>query len=377
MSKKGFFAVSLPVLHRILEQGGDAGDLIVYLVLANHTTGWGKWKYQTSTAGASAMNRKTGVTYEKAKLRLNWLQEQGFIQSGEAVKGVPSPVPSGAKRQRDAIKVQWVLGKLGSKGRVYLAHSLIEGVGQGKKNRPLVRLWEEIKTGPCATIMDARTDAFLLLMHCYVEQSIQDYGGINPSVLRNEWQEGEPLDVLDVPLDNALVMELEQPEGQAGETASLAFIERVLPYVSKDDRPKRFWNAFNNLKRLGFMYEVIEVWHDNPLENPRAELFYPLYIRDYHARQSEPYCQRDIHGFLDTARYLDGFAMHELLKEAQERETFRLIRTEGGKECAIGTYRLRFRPSTEDTGKGMKQEAERAEHWKQVLERAAIERGTG
>jgi len=370
MSEKGFFAVSLPVLNRIVKQGGDVSDLMTYLVLAKHTTGWGKWKYQTSTAGAKAVSKKTGLTYRQAQVRLDWLQEHGFIQPGGA-EGIPSHVTSEAAHQREATRVRWVLGKLGN-SRVYLAHSLIEGIGQGKKHPPMMRLRDETRAGPRHKLAEARTDTLLLLMHCYAEQSIQDYGGINPVMLRSNWQEAEELDNL-VGMD-WLVMELAQPE-EGSQTASLEFVERVLPHVPKDERPARFWNAFNNLRRLGFMYEVIQVWQGNPLEDPRAELFYPLYVRDYHARESDPYCQRDIHRFLEQCDYLNGYDLVQIAEEAKDLETFRLLRTQGGRECAIGTYRLRFRPSTEDTGRGMKQEADRAEQWRLHLETEAMNRG--
>lgn len=369
MSDKGFFAVSVPVLRRIVEQGGDASDLMTFLVLAKHTTGWGKWKYIASTAGAKAVSARTGLTYRKAQVRLDWLQEHGFIQPGESVEGMPAHVTCEAAHQRTATKVRWVLGKLGN-SRAYLSHSLIDGVGAGKKHPPLMRLWEEVAKGPCASIMEARTDALLLLIHCYAEQSIQDFGGINPEVLRRPWT--DTTSATEEVLEDLgwLVMEVEQ--GQ--ESTTLEFVAKVLSHAPEDSRRDRFWNAFENLKRLGFMYEVLQVWQGNPLENPRAELFYSLYVRDYHARQSDPYCQGAIHTFLIEAGYLDGNCLNALVEEAKEQQTFRLIRTKGGGECVIGTYRLRFRPSTEDTGKGMMQEAERAEHWRDVLTKAAYER---
>ena len=375
MSGKGFFAVSVPVLHRILEQGGDAGDLMAYLVLAKHTTGWGKWKYQTSTAGAKAISKKTGLTYRQAQVRLDLLQKKGFIQPGGA-EGTPSHVTSETVHQREATKVRWLLGKL-EDDRAYLAHSLIEGIGQGRQHPPLERLWDEVKLGPCTSVKEARADSLLLLIHCYAEQSIRDYGGINPNCLRGNWQEADtPYGLEDM---NWLMMELEQPE-ESHQSASLDFVGKVLPHVPEGDRPNRFWNAFSNLRLLGFMYEVLQVWQDNPLENPRAELFYPLYVLDYHARDSDPYCQRDIHGFLEQCGYLDGHDLYGpegIIEEAQGgRKTFRILRTEGGRECVIGTYRLRFRPSTEDTGRGMKEEGYRAESWKQTLERAKQERAS-
>lgn len=369
MSDKGFFAVSVPVLRRIVEAGGDASDLMAYLVLAKHTTGWGKWKHMVSTAGAKAVSTRTGLTYRKAQARLKWLHEQGFIQPGESVEGMPAHVTGEVAHQRAATKVRWVFGKLGNR-RAYLSHSLIDGVGAGKKHPPLMRLWEEVAKGPCTSFMEARTDALLLLIHCYAEQSIQDFGGIDPEVLRRPWT-GTTSATEEVLEDLGwLVMEVEQ--GQ--ESTTLEFVAKVLSHAAEDSRRDRFWNAFENLKRLGFMYEVLQVWQGNPLENPRAELFYPLYVRDYHARQSDPYCQSAIHTFLTAAEYIDSCDLPLLVEDAIEHQTFRLVRAKGESECVIGTYRLRFRPSTEDTGKGMMQEAKRAERWCNVLKKAVYER---
>lgn len=367
MSGKGFFAMSVAVLHKIIDQGGDASDLMAYMVLAKHTSGWGKWKYTLSTAGAKAVSSKTGLTFRQAQVRLDWLKDKGFIQSGDDVRDMPEYVTDEVTHQRQVTKVRWVLGERLGTNRVYLSHALVDGVGGGKNRPPLIRLWNEVIMRKCPKIIDARTDALLLLIHCYTEQSIEDYGGINPSVLYTAWPVAE--ENINSFEGNETVVPIEE-----GDTiASKEFQCVVLPHVPESERNERFWGAYRNLLRLGFLYEVLEVWRDNPLNNPRAELFYPLYVRDRHARKSEPYCQKEIHNYL-AATWMEEYSeFNEMIDEAQQAKQFRLIKSRGDNECVIGIYRLKFRPHTEDTGRGMAKENDRAESWKLELKQASDE----
>jgi hypothetical protein len=351
MSEKGFFAVSVSVLHDIVARGGDASELLAYLVLAKHTKGRGDNPHTVSTAGCKAIYKKTGMSYRRAEGRLEWLSSNGFI--------TPSEEPPREGRPR-ASAPRWILPDL-DPDIIYLSHSLVDGIGAGKENPPLMRIWDDTQTGVCKSFMDAKTDLILVLANCYKEHELMDYGGIDPKLLSRKWietpahenLEGFKWRVLEVEPGNAMAL--------------TSFQERVLGHLPAEVISARFFNALNNMEELGLVYEVLEVWNGNPLEDERAELYFPLYVRDLHARQTDPYCQKDIHTFI--AAYLDGMAVPALFNDSVESGTFRLLATGEAKQYVVGTYRMRFRPHTQDTGKGMAQEEKRAERYRSMLER--------
>ncbi|KKN31109.1 hypothetical protein LCGC14_0827160 [marine sediment metagenome] len=348
----GFFAVSISTLHQIADLQGGADHIMAYLVLASHTSGKGSRAHRVSTAGAKAISKKTGISYNRTEKCLGWLCTNDFIERiADGEEGSAPRTP------------RWLLCELRD-NLVYLSHSLIEGVGKGKIIPPLRRIWDDTNTGSCPSFMSAKMDVILLLIHCYQEQQIQDYGGVDPKCIRGIWSES---DCLPDSLESMewLVVEIEKK----GNEASISFINRVLPYISSDDQSERFWNAFNNLRNLGFMYEVLQVWHGDPVKDDRAELQYPLYIRDYHARKNEAYCLKETHAFLRD--YYDGKGFMETIEHGIENNSFRYIRTKRGGECVLGTMRMRFRPSTEEVAQGLKHEGSRAERWKTVLRNTA------
>ena len=364
MSGKGFFAVSMLSIHSIIQFGGDVDDLMAYVVLAKHTTGRGKIPYRLSTAGAKAISGKTGLTYRQAKNRLEWLEAEGFIISGDG----DTHMADKPEHKSKANKVRWHLNPADD-DFVYLSHSLIDGVGKGKSNPPLMRIREEVKKGKCDTIHQARIDAVLLLLHAYQNHSMADFGGIDPAMLHNPWREAKDnvfFEGLDV-----LVLSLEEDEHPV---ATVEFVRKIFgSVIDQKEMAVRFWNALSNLKHLSFIYEVIEIWQGNPLENKRAELFYPLYVRDWHARQSDPYVLPAIHSYLVDTGAIDRFIFNDALEGAVGDGSFRLIRSSGGNEHAIGTYRLRFRPGTKDNGEGIAMEQKLADKWLSVLKAASYE----
>ena len=157
-------------------------------------------------------------------------------------------------------------------------------------------------------MQQARLDAAVLLVHLYRNTALEDCGGVDPrSGLYREWAVVDD-DATEGWLDRPPVMELEGTNAALYEVAGrsttvfLSFAATALAYVPDPaERTRRFWCAFKNLLRQGFVYEVLTVWSDNPISTDkkkakRAELLYTLYIFDRHARdQDEPYLQREIH----------------------------------------------------------------------------------
>ena len=112
----------------------------------------------------------------------------------------------------------------------------------------------------------------------------------------------------------------------------------------------------------------------------KAEPLYTLYVHDRHARESEPYLQKEIHsaalrrGDMDEHVEFAHLGMEKMgiygseggniIGEAgQPTGRFRYIANKKAGAFPIGIYRLRFRPKTRDTGRGMAAEKQRVDSW--------------
>ncbi len=188
-----------------------------------------------------------------------------------------------------------------------------------------------------------------------------DFGGVDPTCVHALWREKEPLETTRE--ISWLVVEIEFD----GLTANGAWMNEVFSHIKIEDRWLHFVNAFNNLKRLGLIYEVITVWSQDPLSEPKAELLYPLYIRDFHARQKEPYLLPDIHNFLVQSECWDGLSLVQTLEDVVGSNNFRLLRFESSTQHVMGVIRLRYRAATNDVGTWAKEEEQRVKRWQETL----------
>jgi hypothetical protein len=155
----------------------------------------------------------------------------------------------------------------------------------------------------------------------------------------------------------------------------LSFAATALAYVpDPTERVRRFWCAFNNLHRLGLVYEVLTVWNDDPLgvdqkKAHHAHPLYTLYIRDWHARQNgEPYLQPEIHSMVLNRGEIEPL---ELGFDSLERGNANLVESGRFRFVAIkkigayplGVYRLRYRAKDRESGRGIAAEEQRCLEW--------------
>lgn len=346
-----FFTVCLNKVDSIVRLGGNAPELMTYLVLVR---GAGKKSY--SQWGANSCATYTELTYNKAEQAIRWLEEHGFIRNLIQERGRGS-------------RPKWHIETAPNDGEVALANALIDGVGKGKLHPPMKRI-DELKIGKHGGLNSTRLDTLMVLLHLYQHQVIADYGGINPRCgLYRKWKAAENGwgDVVtDISGTDAALYEIEG--GQ--DTVFMSFAEESLFYVDDpEERTDRFWDAFNNLKSLGWLYETTQIWTGDPSKDSRAEPLYTLYIHDRHMRDSDPYLATDIHKAAFRADVMDRyseFASDESNINGSGQFRYIASRKKGG--YPIGIYRLKFRPHTRDTGKGMAAESRRVQAWRDSLE---------
>ena len=334
---------------------GDARaeEIMTYMVLSRGVNRRGDMRI--STHGANSVTKRTGMSYRKAEAALHWLLENEYIQKPEGIEYL-------GKGKNRVHQARWILLGTEVAQDIYLGHSLIEGVGRGKDNPPLKRIYSEA-TNNGGVFSEARLDALMVLLHLYRHQDIEACGGVDPRAgIYRTWvgtENSNGIAVQDIGTNHALY-EI------AGTTQHMfhAFAKEALFYVDdQNERHTRFWDAFNNLQQLGFLYEVTQIWSANPHgeDGRKAEPLYTLYIHDRHARESEPYLQSEIHrvafkyGAMDTYVEFQGYVPGEKGPEGSNIGSgqFRYIGKKKQPGFPIGIYRLRFRPNTRDTGAGI------------------------
>jgi hypothetical protein len=359
----GFFVVNLKQIDSMVARGASADDVLAYLVLSKGINK--KNDIQLTSYGAQAVYKRTGMAYTRAESAIQWLLGNGYIEKAEG-EGIPAQLGKGTSRKH---KPRWVLTQVADIQSTALANALVEGIGRGRVKPPLMRIYNEISLGKHCIIADSRLDSVMVLVHLYWHHHFADCGGINPrDCLYRNWEGAENVTgekVVDIDGTNAALYEIKSDLS----TVFNAFANEALFYIEDEtERYARFWEAFNNIKSLGLLYEVIQIWDSNPngSNGKNAEPLYTLYIYDRHARESEPYLQKAIHKFAFKTGAMDRYTEfigwdygESNLQSGQLR--YIATRKKGG--YPIGIYRLRFRPHTPDTGIGMAAETKRVGEW--------------
>ena len=364
---EGFFVVNLMQIERMVSLDASAEDVLAYMVLARGVNRRGDMR--VSTHGAQSIYKRTGMSYTKAEAAIEWLLINNFIYK-------PVNEVQLGKGISKARVVRWVLTAHIDELDVALANTLIEGVGRGKNNPPLMQIYNDISMGKHGVIADARLDAVMLLVHLYRHHTFADCGGVNPRAgIYREWVATDNVageQVTDIPNSNGALFEIASSEQT---TMFLKFAAEALFYVVDiDERHLRFWDAFHTLNKMGLMYEVVQIWSSNPNGTDKkartAEPLYTLYIRDRHARASEPYLQKEIHNTAFRTGAMDRYSEFtggDYGESNLQSGRFRYIAHKKSGGYPIGIYRLRFRPHTVDTGRGIAAEQARVNNWKSSL----------
>ena len=366
-----FFSVDLEIIKKNVISGGMAEEIFAYIILARHINA--RAKSPCSTAGANAVANKAGITYRKAEKALAWLSTirdipceiESFISTPIENPGLPD------KSKDKRLIVRWLLYKRSSPTLLYLANSLVDGIGAGKEVPPLMRIMNQTGIASGISVHKARLDSIMLLLTMYLYHEIADCGGVDPRVgLFREWNNAKPME--EIYYDGLPILLQEIQDGKP--TVYIKFANKSLFYVADDEeRMKRFWHAFDSLKKLGFVYEVLHIWDENPHENTRAEPLYPLYIFDRHARDNEPFLAYEIHkllindGIIDGAYIDDFFNLIRENRNNNEKQFRYIMPSEGGYPLSV--YRLRFRPKTRDNFLGIEQEERRSKNWLGLFEK--------
>src|SRR5262249_9344854 len=155
------------------------------------------------------------------------------------------------------------------------------------------RLREEVQIGEYGA-RAASLDATIVLLQLYEHHDLEAFGGVDPRTgIYRRW----------VPAKNShgeAVTRLRDTgawlhEIQGEDIVYLPFAREALHYVQDEtERNTRFLHAFQNLKRLGLVHEVTQIWDGDPTgtNGRRSKPLYTLYIHDAYAKENDPSLHR-------------------------------------------------------------------------------------
>lgn len=345
-----FFTFPANAVRSIISAQGGTEEIISLLILYR-----GAGRYSSSGWSLNAIAEKGGFSYGRAKKCLSFLCALGFVEEKQ-----PDPK---ANKDKPEAGHKWKLLKT-EDDPIYLPNALIDGVQEGRKRPPMVRLYLDIKSKPAKGIDTAvaRLDALTVLLAFYKEHDISQYGGVNPHYWFEQWvpSDDEYYREIPIPGSNGVFHEIDPDTERA---MSHKMIE-VMPDMSEEERDHRYWHAIKNLRDLGLAYKVLQVWTKNPLQSQDAEVLYPLYIFDQRARASEPTTYREINSLAiddhGSERFFDSDGTSQF---GETVSSFRFVAVKGKNHVAGCVLRLRYRPHDRDTGRGMEEQANKANEW--------------
>ncbi len=340
----------------MVKKGAKSEEILAFIVLLRGTMK----NNQVSTHSANSIANRTGMTNYRAKEALAWLESHGYISRAES---------DNAKSK--VRQPKWLISKSVDVVEIPLSNALTDGVGRGNNSPPFSRIYDEIDMGTHCNVSDTRLDTIMLLICMFKHHELAEFGGINPksgfyrSYIETENGDGNMIE--GIAETNAAIFEIMGYDN----VISDEFSNEALFYIlDKQERDERFSCAFNNLSRLGFLYETIQIWNEDPIKSIKASTLYTLYIFDRHARKTEPYLSRLIHatamrlGTMD--RYVE-FSDPDLSENIINTGRFRYVANKNTGGHPIGIFRLRFRPHTRDVGKGLAAEERRLDQWASAL----------
>lgn len=311
-TKPGQFSpVSLEALELIAKRDKkDPRLLLAYLGLARHTSMNdldGRGPNMLTGAGAEKVRVLTGCGTPMATGLVNALAGMGLIK--KAAAGLP------------ANQARWAMQH---RGAVNIPHALIDG-GIGNADS----IGRILKTGAANEVVVC---AIMLLINCYAEHDLENFGGINHQKIWRDWNhevsaEGDGFRVTAEPITD---------------TANAKFISKIVgsmgDKVDEKGNSSVFWQALKLLKETGLFYEVVT---SIDLEGERI----PIRVNDFHAVMSDS-------SLLEAASGLGvGFYVHKDNDRSEPEGCWFYLPS--NPEKVIGIWRLRFRCATPETAKGI------------------------
>jgi hypothetical protein len=377
-NKTGFFAVCIDECKTILLQGGGFDALASYLIIAKHTAGKApgiSTPHRYSTAGIHSIEKRAGISRTRANKAVDWLVSNEFLAHYVDVESKNVRVTQKKMQLRYVVdygpRPQWL----------YMSHTFIDGFKKTPDTvAPLARIYNEARVAFDHNAKTQRAITLWLSLQLMRNHSLQDFGGVDPRVIRSNMTTEK---VSDFNLGSGK-WSCYAAKNNGVHSTTDAFMESVIsPFrfsclssVPEEEMKRAeeiFWGAFEEVKRHGFVYKVIQIWEDDPLsDGSEAEIAYPLYV---YGNTSDPSLSRifnrvimDNYGDWSSSNEDDSGGITEQL--FSDENTFHYYGLEN--YVPIVSYRFRFRSSDSDSGRGIEAQKRAVDKYHEPLKKAGL-----
>jgi hypothetical protein len=273
--------------------------------------------------------------------------------------------------------IRWVFsGKYLNGEMVYFPNAIFDGVGKGIHNPPIKKIMQLGGTAKDSK-EEIRLDALMVLINLYFHHHLEDCGGVDPrNGVYRTWGFDEKVSNYENGYFDTLgdlnFRGVNSDSDNTSEYVENNFAISSLPHVQKENECfRRFWQAIEILRQDGYVYEVLQVWDSDPMDNKYAEVLYTLYIFDGHARKKEPSLYKAINvaaTYLDLVPPCFGEKSGRVNEDLQG--TYIFVEDENRSAVPLSVFRLKYKPNTSDTVRWLEREAAAVEQWKLRIKNA-------
>lgn len=328
---KGSFWINKQSIEILLNAKATALEISAFLVMAKHTDEGGKF----TTSGIKAIHKATGVSHQVIQRAVDRLlqmnhykmaknaKESALIYKADDWQKLTNTVLPPAPFER--AEVRYIVNDYKAKpdDKVWISNELV--TGYGKFNQPLKRL------KMCGDV------AARLLLLCYQESNLEQYGGINPRAFHTVYDMTKVKELATYDIWHGV----EQPR-----TAYIDFQLKALGLKeyskNKDEdvaQTNQFWEALTALDKAGLIYQMVSVM-DREAGNTEAQVIYELDAKSKHGYK--PVGEEGLGG--ETARLSNNYGNPVTDSMGRFYGRYAAI-VPAGQPHIVGIYRLRFRVS--------------------------------
>lgn len=329
---KGSFWISRQAISVLLAEKATATEICAFLVLARFTDESGCF----CSAGNQAVFRAVGVGHAIAGAALKRLQGYRFGANPKISQSIVCPADDWATATGKQLphgpialaKIRWVLNNFDGKpeDRVWFGNELVDGFGKFKQ--PLKRLK---RCGDVAT---------RLLMICYREHDLDQFGGVRPTGAFYWKYEMEkifssfPHGKYDLWHGNDAGTWV----FNCGSLPALGITKFSAKEEEKAEQIAPFWRAVEALDSAGFIYQVVTVMDRNG-EDVEAQVIYELDTKSRHGYK--PQGERGLGG--ETAKLSGNLGRSVADSAGRLYGKYAAIVPAGVPAFIVGICRIRFR----------------------------------
>lgn len=345
------FSVSSATIRALAEEDASFEVMMAYIILARGVSI--RSARRVSAYSSQNIVAKTHLEQARVETALRTLARKGIVDLQEN----PNPEDKG---------VRWVLQD--AMQDIYIPTILTDNK---RMPPPIMRLQHVPVAGhPEAEFV---VDDLVALLMLYMFQDMEKCGGVDPRAgLFRQWttvagSQFYPHQVVNIIGSDAAIFEV----GGATELMFERFADHAFSHVKDSDaRRDRFFNALRNLRHLGFVYEVSQIWDSDPNAADGVESLplYTHYVHDQTARSLDPSLQKEIQRVAYRLGVTDGYdEFTEPDYTNAEAVKFRYVADKQVGGYPIAIYRLKYRHTSAEISVNTDGESRRANAWLKEL----------